>query len=177
MTTKWTDMPELPVFFDRYITKVADLPLLVALKQYSPSAILADINTLQALGDQVYAPGKWTVRDIIQHIIDTERILAYRALRFARNDSTLLPGFDEDFFAQHTTASARSIEDLMSEWEVLRESNIALFSSFNEEMLLRKGQAFKGEISVLALGFVICGHPVHHALVLKERYFPLIVQS
>jgi hypothetical protein len=174
MTKKWTDMPELPIFFDRYITKVADLPLLVALQFHHPSVILADMEQLVRLGDRVYAPGKWTARDIIQHITDTERVLAYRALRFARNDKTPLPGFDEQLFAKNASATNRTLESLKREWELLRTCNIALFESFDDEMLTRTGTAFQSEISVLALGFVICGHAVHHAQVLKERYLPLI---
>lgn len=169
-------MPELPIFFDRYITKVEDMPLMEAFEQFSPSAILSDLAKVKALGDQVYAPGKWTVRDILQHIIDTERILSYRTLRFARNDKTVLSGFEEDDFAKNTDASNRNMDNLLEEWNLLRASNLALFKSFTTEMLYRKGTSYKVEISVLALGFVIIGHPIHHYRVLEERYFPLLDQ-
>lgn len=164
----------LPAFFDRYINRVEEMELQDALLQYSPVKLFADTDSLLALGDKVYAPGKWTVKDILQHCLDTERIMTYRALRFARNDSTLLPGFEEDYFAAHAKGNRRTLPDLLEEWGLLRNSTIALFRSFDEEMLMRTGQSFKGDISVLALGFVICGHPIHHLHVIQERYYPLL---
>lgn len=174
MTQKWSDMPELPDFFDRYIKKVEDMPLNEAFEQNRPHDIMADLDKLKALQDKIYAPEKWTVKDILQHIIDTERILTYRALRFARNDKTVLPGFEEDDFAKNTTTKDRTVDDLMEEWEILRMSTELLFKSFNDEMLSRKGKAFTSHLSVLALGFVVIGHPIHHYEVLEERYFPLL---
>jgi CO dehydrogenase/acetyl-CoA synthase gamma subunit (corrinoid Fe-S protein) len=174
MAKKWSDMPELPVFFDRYIKKVDNIAINAAFEKHSPSAIMADMDKLALLKDQVYAPGKWTVKDILQHIIDTERILAYRALRFARNDKTALNGFEENDFALNTTANKRTVDDLMSEWQTVRKTSKALFQSFDEEMLQRNGLASNNEISVLALGYVIIGHPIHHYQVLEERYFPLL---
>ncbi|AWV99220.1 DinB family protein [Arcticibacterium luteifluviistationis] len=174
MTQKWSDMPELPEFYDRYIKKVDDLPLNEAFEQNRPHDIMADIDKLKALEHKVYAPEKWTVKDIIQHIMDTERIMAYRALRFARNDETVLSGFEEDDFAKNALATARTIDDLMEEWEILRMSTEFLFKSFNDEMLSRKGTASGNQVSVLALGFVILGHPIHHYQVLQDRYFPLL---
>lgn len=174
MSTKWSDMPELPNFFDRYIRKVDDLPLMTALRHYTPAAILSDKTSLRALGDQVYAPGKWTIKKIIQHMIDTERIMTYRALCFARNEKGKLPGFEEDDYAFHSDAEARTLDDLLEEWTALRVSTLHLFASFSDDMLNRKGNANGTEISVLAIGFVICGHPIHHQQVIKERYYPLL---
>jgi len=167
-------MPELPVFFDRYIKKVEDLPVIEAFKNNSPHDIMSEMDKLKALEDKVYAPDKWTVKDILQHIIDTERILTYRALRFARNDKTVLPGFEEDDFAKNTTVKKRNIDQLMNEWIALRTATIAMFESFDDEMFTHKGIAFQNEISVLALAFVVIGHPIHHYKVIKERYFPLL---
>ncbi|MFT5884820.1 MAG: hypothetical protein ACI9IP_001277 [Arcticibacterium sp.] len=174
MTNKWTDLPELPAFFDRYILKVDDLPLSVAFEQYSPTAIMADLDKIDKLGDQVYAPGKWTIKDILQHIIDTERIMSYRALCFARNDKTELPGFAENNYADNTNLYHRTLEELMEEWQLLRASTRALFAGFSDEMLLRKGTASNIEVPVLALGFMLIGHAVHHYQVIEERYFPIL---
>ncbi len=174
MTYKWTDLPELPAFFDRYILKVDDLPLSVAFEKYSPTAILADLGKMKKLGDQVYAPDKWTIKDILQHIIDTERIMTYRSLCFARNDKTELPGFEENAYAQNTNLYDRTLEELMEEWQLLRASTRALYAGFSDDMLLKKGTASNIEIPVLALGFMLIGHAVHHYGVIEERYFPLL---
>ncbi|WP_341226964.1 DinB family protein [uncultured Arcticibacterium sp.] len=174
MSQKWSDMPELPEFFDRYIKKVDDLPLNEAFELNTPHDIMADIEKLKALEDKIYAPEKWTVKDILQHIIDTERIMIYRALRFGRNDKTVLPGFEEDDFAKNTNVSNRTIDELMEEWESVRAGSRTLFKSFNTEMLQRTGETFASNISVLALGFVIIGHAKHHYQVIEERYFPML---
>lgn len=169
-----SDIEILPEFFDRYINLIEDLPVTEAIERSAPLFAGPVLAQLEAVGDKVYAAGKWTVRDILQHCIDTERILAYRALRFARNDSTPLPGFDEESFARYTQASTRTLPDLLDEFLAVRAASILLFRSFTNEMLRREGTSFNRKISVLALGFVIAGHPTHHLNVLKERYFPLI---
>lgn len=171
---KWKDLPELPQFYDRYIKQVTDQPLLDALRTHEPTAIMADMDKLAQLGDQVYEPGKWTIKTVIQHMIDTERIMAYRALCIARKDKTILPGFDENSYADNTSHLQNNLEDLVNEWQILRVSNILLFRSMSEEMLLTKGQASNKIITPAALGFVICGHPIHHYNVIKERYFPIL---
>jgi hypothetical protein len=164
----------MPAFFDRYIHLVEDIDLFEAFEKYSPAIVYKDSNALAALGDKVYAPGKWTVRDIIQHVIDNERIMAYRALRFSRNDQTLLPGYDEELLGANTIANQRSLSELMEEFAQVRAATISLFKGMNDEMMLRSGFAYKSEISALALGFVIVGHPVHHMRIINERYFPLL---
>ena len=164
----------MPDFFDRYINLVEDVPVVEALQSRSQVFPTADMPKIYALGDKVYAPGKWTIKDVVQHITDNERIQAYRALRFARNDASVLPGYDEEPFAKEARAERRSLEALLEEFEATRRSNILLFRSFTEEMLLRKGICFGKEMSVLALGFVLAGHQEHHVRIVRERYFPLV---
>lgn len=164
----------MPKFFDRYINQVEDIDLVEGLEKYSPDVVFSDREKLLALRDQVYAPGKWTIKDILQHVIDNERIMTYRALRFSRNDQTKLPGYDEDLLAANTNASNRTVEDLMEEFRVVRKATICLFKGMNDEMVQRSGVASQNEISSLALGFVIIGHPIHHYRVIEERYFPLL---
>jgi uncharacterized damage-inducible protein DinB len=164
----------LPAYFDRYIGYVPDIDLSVALDEYGTSYIMAEKELLSQIGHKVYAPGKWTIRDILQHIIDTERIFAYRALRIGRQDTTILPGFDENLYAANAHASGRKLEDLLSEFDLVRQTTIALFNSFTDEDKLREGFIHKSDISVLALGFTITGHVIHHVNVIKERYYPLI---
>jgi len=120
--------------------------------------------------DYRYAEGKWTIKDIIQHIIDTERIFAYRALRFSRNDTTELPGFDENLYADMAHANKRHLKDLLTELSTVRHSTMQMFASFNEEELLRRGIASNNPASVRALGFIIIGHQNHHMKIFSERY-------
>ena len=120
--------------------------------------------------DYRYAEGKWTIKDIIQHIIDAERIFAYRALRISRNDQTPLPGFEENDYVENTDANSRSIQELLTELSAVRHSNLLLFKSFSNEQLTRMGTASNHPISVRALGFLIIGHQKHHQKVFQERY-------
>lgn len=120
--------------------------------------------------DYRYAEGKWTIKDIIQHIIDAERIFAYRALRISRNDPTPLPGFEENDYVENTDANSRSIQELLTELSAVRHSNLLLFKSFSDEQLTRMGTASNHPISVRALGFLIIGHQKHHQKVFQERY-------
>lgn len=165
-----SDINPLPQFFDRYINLAPNIKVLDALETNPSLDPLFPLQTLTNLGDYRYAPGKWAAKDILQHLIDTERIMSYRALRFARNDQTTLPGFEEDDFARFANASARTLESLYDEYALVRQSTIGLFRSFDDEMLQRTGICFNQKISVLALGFVLVGHPIHHARVLQERY-------
>jgi uncharacterized damage-inducible protein DinB len=117
-----------------------------------------------------YAEGKWTIKEILAHIIDDERIFSYRALRFARNDRTELPGFEQDDFALNSGANERDINDLLKEFGAVRESMIALFDSFNDEALLRSGVASGNVLSVRAAAYHIAGHEMRHVNIIKERY-------
>jgi hypothetical protein len=164
----------MPPFFDRYINLVEDIDFFEALGKYSTKEIFSETQKLEQLGDKIYAPEKWTVKDILQHVIDNERIMAYRALRFSRNDRTNLPGYDEALLGANTVALRRTVPDLLEEFEQVRVSTISLFVNMDSEMMLRSGVANQTEISPLALGFVILGHPLHHMNVIRERYYPLL---
>jgi len=120
--------------------------------------------------DYRYADGKWTIKEIIQHIIDTERVFSYRALRISRNDKTPLPGFDENEFALNTNANDRHLQSLLTELSIVRQGTLALFKSFSEEQLKRIGIASDNQISVRAIGFIIIGHQKHHQKVFQEKY-------
>ena len=124
----------------------------------------------EAKKDFTYAPGKWTVRELLCHIMDAERIFCYRALRFARNDKTPLSGFEENDYAPQANAAGRPLAKIATDMAHLRNSSIDLFESFTPEMLTRKGLANNNELSVAALGFIISGHETHHRKILMERY-------
>ena len=170
---KKSDIKKMPVYYDRYINLLNDIDLTEALKQYGPNLLTEIRQSLIRTGDKVYSPGKWTVKEIIQHLIDSERVFSYRALRFARNDKTELPGYDENVFVMESKAGERDIYDMLYEYDLLRKSTVCLFDSLDETMLCRTGVCFDKEISVLALGFTMAGHTLHHTNVIREKYFSL----
>lgn len=117
-----------------------------------------------------YAPGKWTVKEVIGHCVDTERIFSYRALCFARGEQQNLPGYDENLFTAAGRFNERSLESILSEFRSLRESNLVLFNSFSEEDMLKGGVASGYNNAVNSIIYVLAGHLQHHVSILKERY-------
>lgn len=117
-----------------------------------------------------YAAMKWTIKEVLVHIVDDERIYAYRALRFARNDKTELPGFDQDHFSLNSNANERSIEDILEEYSAVRKATITLFNGLSDQALLRKGTANNNQATVRALGYHIAGHELHHINIIKNKY-------
>ncbi|MBL7783550.1 MAG: DinB family protein [Saprospiraceae bacterium] len=166
-----SDINPMPEYFDRYILMNDDVEVCQAIQNSLDEMAQFPLEKWKAMGDYVYAPGKWTVRDILQHLIDTERVFCYRALAAARGEQQKFPSFDEDSYAAHTNANQRPLEDLLEEMRISRRSFLALFQSFTPEMLQRKCQGFKGEYSVLSMGFIIAGHQRWHMRVLEERYY------
>lgn len=130
---------------------------------------LLDLVT-EEKGNYTYAEGKWTIKELLVHLIDAERIFCNRALRFARNDKTDLPGFDHDNYVLNSRANERSLFDIICEFDSVRNATINLFKGFNEEMLERKGKANNNELTVLAIAYIIAGHETHHIKVLAEKY-------
>jgi hypothetical protein len=116
---------------------------------------------------------KWSIKEVLVHIVDDERIYAYRALRFARNDRTELPGFDQDPFALYSGADQRPIDSIIEEYEAVRMATIALYESFTDDALLRKGIANKNEATVRALGYHIAGHELHHINIIRKVYLAM----
>lgn len=169
-----SELPYLPEYFDRYINLTDDQSLKDVFQASIEELDLPFIEKCRALGDKIYAPGKWTAKDIFQHLIDTERILSYRALAFARSETQAMPSFSEDGYAASANANNRTFNELIDELRLLHRSTQALFTSFSNEMLLREGQGFKGRYSVAALGFILAGHQRWHFKILEERYFPLL---
>lgn len=117
-----------------------------------------------------YAEGKWTIKEILAHIVDDERIYAYRALRFARNDRTELPGFEQDDYALHSGANGRDVKDILKEFAAVRRATIALFEGLGDEALTRSGVASGNVMSVRAAAYHIAGHELRHVQIIRERY-------
>jgi DinB superfamily len=176
-TMKRSELSPMPVYFDRYINKCDDVELLEAIQTSIDELPLLPVQELKAVEDRVYAPGKWTVKDILQHLIDAERIFMYRALAFARGEEQALPPFEEDEYAESANANQRRIECLMDELRLSHLSFKAMFSSFTPEMLRRVGRGFKGEYSVASIGFCVPGHQRWHFEIIREKYLPLVKQE
>ncbi|HOZ75090.1 MAG TPA: DinB family protein [Flavobacterium sp.] len=161
---------EYTSWYTSYIEKAGDNDLIEELEISVHRLIRFVQNIPMDKFDYRYAEGKWTIKDILQHLIDAERIFAYRALRFARNDQTPLASFEEDDYAIQADGSRRSIQDLLTEVAVVRQATLSLFKSLTQQELLRIGVASGKPMSVRALGFVIIGHQNHHQGVFEERY-------
>lgn len=157
-------------YYDTYVSKVPGNDLLSALLE-NRDTFSSFIKSIPADKlDYRYTENKWTVKEVIVHLTDAERIFAYRALRFARNDKTGLSGFDENDYVPQSNAASQTAESLLEEFHSVRHASITLFKSFTPEMSLRNGHANGKEISVRALGYIIVGHTTHHMQTIHERY-------
>ena len=168
-------LDQLPIneyakFYAGYIQALDNVELLEELEICVHDFIRFVQNIPMDKFDFRYAEGKWTIKDIIQHLIDVEHVFSYRALRIARNDTTPLPGFDENFYVANANANNRSIQDLLSELALVRQSTLFLFKSFSPEQLAKIGTASDKQVSVRAIGFILIGHQKHHQEVFRQRY-------
>jgi uncharacterized damage-inducible protein DinB len=161
---------EYSVFNATYINATTDKTLLEGLIDGLSQLVNFVKNVPAEKLEYRYAEGKWTIKDIILHMMDTERIFAYRALRISRGDKTPLPGFEENDYVPFAYANSRSVESLLSEYENVRKATISFFESLNEDQLVFLGTASNTVISVRAIGFIITGHQNHHLKVIQERY-------
>lgn len=160
----------VPEFYHKYINQVPENDLMEAFQKESPSFTQFMENIPEAKREYRYSEGKWTIKEVVQHIIDGERVFDYRALCFARKDPAPLPGFDENIFAANAKSENRNWNDLMEEFKVVRKSSEYLFGSFDEEQLNARGISSNHSNYVLAFGYVIIGHSLHHLNVIRERY-------
>ncbi len=159
-----------PPYYDNYISLVNEEDVLTALEQQQ-SFIDHFFNSIdEHKAGYAYAPGKWTLKQLLQHLIDSERIFSYRALTFARKDAASLPGFEENDYAEVSNANVRQWSALCKEMKAVRQSTIALFESFSAENMLSSGIANENPITVVALGYAIAGHVYHHKRIIEERY-------
>jgi hypothetical protein len=159
-----------PEYFNNYIPLVKENSVLEAFHSNLSETVLFFKNIPQELENFAYDEGKWSIKEVLNHCIDTERIFAYRALRFARKDPMQPLSFDQDVYVANSNLSERSLSDLIDEFETVRAASLSLFRSFSPEMLLKMGHTAAGDTSVLALGFTICGHNSHHIQIVRERY-------
>jgi hypothetical protein len=170
MNMKRPEEGTYPAYYETYISKVGGDNIMDAMltEHYETIDLLTSLDeeTLQYR----YAPGKWTIREIVQHLIDTERIFCYRTLAIARNDKTSLPGFDENMYVETSNAIFRDMNDMAREFSVLRAATIELFKSLPESVLDRSGMANNNPVTVRAIFFAILGHEIHHRKVIEEKY-------
>jgi DinB superfamily len=164
----------MPEYFDHYINLVADIELSDAFDDSIRQLNEVDKDLLTRLDSQTYAPDKWTVKEILQHVIDFERILSYRGLLFARSEGSIPQSIDQHLLAKNSLANERTIDSQIEELKSLRLATKALYDSFDNHTLLNMGINWKYEISVLALGFAMIGHQIHHLKVIEEKYYPLL---
>lgn len=161
---------EYGVFYKGYVDLVPEESLEVAMANAWQELVEALASLPALIADHAYAPGKWTVKQLLQHIIDTERVFSYRAVAIARGESQALPGFDENSYAEHAHVSERDLDAMKEEMLALRRSVLLMYSGFTEEMLSRSGVASNNSVSVRALGYITVGHVRHHLSILRERY-------
>ena len=160
---------EYPEWGAQYINLVDQDDVLILLEKQSEE-FPEFLNNFIEKADYAYAPGKWTIKELAGHMIDTERILCYRLLSFARGESSPLPGFEEDEYVKNAHFADRSLHSIGEEFSLLRRANQYLFKSLNEAALSRLGTASGRLISVRAILFIIAGHVIHHTKIIKERY-------
>lgn len=159
-----------PQNFQRYIDQVKEDDLKTALKNQMPAAEIFFNSITEEFSNRRYAEGKWTIKEVLQHVIDAERVFAYRALCFARKDEHILPSFDENEYALNTNANERSWQTLIEEFVSVRKSTWYLYNSFTPQAIESVGKASDYTINVSEIGFVIVGHVNHHIRIVRERY-------
>jgi len=170
MKTSDLKSTEFTPFYKDYIYSLGNVDLFEILNSSSQQLIKIVSNLSEEKLNYRYAKSKWTIKEILQHLIDAERILSYRALRFSRNDTTNIPGYDEDFYVENSNGKERTKEALLSEFSIIRKASITLFLSFSDKMLTKIGTSNNSKMSVRALGFIIAGHQMHHLKVIQEKY-------
>lgn len=168
--TRRPESDEYAAYFDRYISLVpgGDIVATIGAQLDDTFAVLRGLSDER--GRYAYAPGKWSMKEVVGHLIDTERIMAYRALRIARGDVTPLAGFEQDAYVAQARFNDRSLVELQDEWTCVRASNVALFGSWHEDDWMRRGTASNNPISARALVYIIAGHELYHRDILETRY-------
>jgi len=161
---------EYAPYYDRYISLVPGNDILAALDEQRRQMLLLLSGRTEADGDLRYAPDKWTLKEVVGHLNDTERIMSYRALRIARGDATPIEGFEQDDYVRNAPFARRPLEDLIEDYIAVRRATVSLFRNLDEPAWSRRGVANKNEVTVRALAYIIAGHELHHRKILEEKY-------
>lgn len=164
------DLSRVPDYFHQYINLVSDDDLKTAFDKHQTELVSFLKEIPKKKWHYRYAEGKWSIKEVVQHIIDAERIFAYRALCFSRKDQTPLPAFDENLFAANAKADTRSKKDLIKELKTVQESSAQLFNSMDEEQLEQPGIASGKPTYVKGVAYILLGHAQHHKKILEEKY-------
>jgi hypothetical protein len=162
---------EYAPYYDRYISLVENDDILVTLDEQRRQAMLLLCGRSEADGDFRYAPDKWSAKQVLGHVCDTERIFAYRALRIARADQTPIEGFEQDDYVRNGPFARCPLAELIEDYIAVRRATLTLFRNLDEAAWARRGAANKNEVSVRALAYIIAGHELHHRRILEEKYF------
>jgi uncharacterized damage-inducible protein DinB len=174
MTQKRPQMGDYAVYFEKYIALVPSGDFLDILNQQHEDLYRRLTPLTEEQANFRYAPGKWSIKETIGHISDTERVFAYRLLCIARGDQTPLPSFEQVAYIRNANFSARKLSDILHEFSMVRESTLALIRSLDDDAWQRRGVAGQKEITTQALAFLIAGHERHHSIILGERYWPAL---
>lgn len=164
------DLQTYPVYYHSYIEKVPKGEPLELLDFVLKESLKTLVMISEDKGSYRYAEGKWSIKDILQHLIDTERIFCFRALSFARGEQKEIFGYDHDAYVENAKADLRTVKSLLEELRRVRQSTIDLFQSFSDEMMFKKGKANGVELSVAQILYIILGHEIHHIGVIEEKY-------
>jgi hypothetical protein len=165
---------EYAPYYERYISLVLGDDILSTLDQQRRQTMLLLSGRDDDDGDFRYAPEKWSAKEVLGHVCDTERIFAYRALRIARADVTPLEGFEQDDYVRNGSFAQRLLSDLVEDFIAVRRATLSLLRNLDEAAWMRRGIANKNEVTVRALAYIIAGHELHHRRILEERYFAVI---
>ena len=170
MIAEYLKPEEFNSYYAPYVNLVESKDIIVSLEKSFEETLSFYSSIPEDKWLYSYAEGKWTINEVVQHLLDTERVFAYRALCFSRKDIIELPGFDQDEYLINSNANSRSKESIIEEYESVRNATITLFKSFSEEMLIQIGLASNSPLSVRAAGYIIIGHEKHHCNVIKDNY-------
>lgn len=168
------DKNEYPAFYHTYISKLPDTPILKLLAEGTIKLSNLTKILTEEQAEKSYAPGKWSVKELIGHMMDTERIMAYRCLCISRQEKQFLPGFNENDYVAASNFNKQPLGDLLNQYRLLRDSNLALFRNMDEIMWGQVGIANGSPVSAHAIAAIIAGHEMHHLAILQERYLPVV---
>jgi hypothetical protein len=162
---------EYAPYYEKYVSLISEDDVLATLEKQPPGLVALLSARNEADGDLRYAAGKWSVKEVLGHVIDTERVFGYRALRIARNDQTPMEGFEQDDYVKYGPFGQCSLAALVAEFKSVRLATLSLFRGLHEAAWVRRGVANKNEVSVRAIAYIIAGHELHHKKILQEKYF------